>query len=253
MKYMIMDVEKTTYEYYSHWTGVEMSPEKQGTVFNYNPERDIVPRGYAQSSDVYVFCKDNFTVVSYGNRAKEKIEKTKGGIEKSNGVDVLRTLLEKTFLAKAGKNIKYIYRNRLESPLPAVILNAGHCELFLDFFRKNNPNDRDYSWVREYFLELASKNYCHGIILDNKLVSATDAPDMPYMQELVQEIGINTLKEYCGKGYARAACISLINELLPRNICPLWSTGENNIASDRLAKSIGFEKLADVLTINIPE
>jgi predicted GNAT family acetyltransferase len=100
---------------------------------------------------------------------------------------------------------------------------------------------------------MASKNYCHGIIPDNRLVSATDAPDMPYMRESVQEIGITTLKEYRGKGYARAACISLINELLPRNICPLWSTGENNTASDALAKSIGFEKLADVLTINIPE
>jgi predicted GNAT family acetyltransferase len=121
---IVMNIDSITYEYYSHWTGVEMTPEKQGTVFN------------------------------------------------------------------------------------------------------------------------------HGIILGSKLVSATDAPDM---QESVQEIGINTLKDYRGKGYARAACISLINELLSRNICPLWSTGENNIAPDRLAKSIGFEKLAGILTINIPE
>jgi hypothetical protein len=33
----------------------------------------------------------------------------------------------------------------------------------------------------------------------------------------------------------------------------MWSTDEKNIASDRLAKCIGFEKLADVLTINIHE
>jgi predicted GNAT family acetyltransferase len=75
---------------------------------------------------------------------------------------------------------------------------------------------------------------------------------MPYMQEFVQEIGIHTLEEYRGKGYARAVCISLIHELLSKNICPLWSTGKDNIASDRLARSIGFEKLADVLSLTIP-
>jgi predicted GNAT family acetyltransferase len=104
----------------------------------------------------------------------------------------------------------------------------------------------------EYYLDIVSKNYCHGIIVDNKLVSATDSPDMSYMQEFVQEIGINTLEEYRKRGYARTACISLINELLSKNICPLWSTGNGNIASDRLARSVGFEKLADVLSIAIP-
>jgi hypothetical protein len=37
--------------------------------------------------------------------------------------------------------------------LPAVILNASHCALVLDFFRENNPNNQDYSWVEEYFLD----------------------------------------------------------------------------------------------------
>jgi hypothetical protein len=221
-----MNADKITYEYYSHWAGVNMTPEKEGIFINYDPERDIIPKGYSQSMDVYVFANDNLMAVSYGNRAKEKIEKIADKIKENRNIDGLRVLLEKAFAANVGKNIKYIYRNRLESSVPAVILNAAHCDLFLEFFREVNPNNKDYSWVKEYYLEIASKNYCHGIIIDNKLVSATNAPDMPYMQELVQEIGINTLKEYRGKGYARAACISLINELLSNNICPMWSTDE---------------------------
>ncbi|MDR0403307.1 MAG: GNAT family N-acetyltransferase, partial [Treponema sp.] len=115
---------------------------------------------------------------------------------------------------------------------------------------KNNPNCEDYSWVGEYFFELAKKKYCHGVIIDDMLVSATDAPDMPFMSGRVQEIGINTLEEYRRKGYAKTACVSVIKELLSKNICPLWSAGTGNIASDRLAYSIGFGKYADALAIS---
>jgi RimJ/RimL family protein N-acetyltransferase len=258
----IMDtIDEITCEYYSRWTGVKISPQKSGLFLKYNPERDAAPKGYSRSMDVYVFWRppdksgDRLVVISYGNRAKEKIEAIagKGKIEECGNIDSLRLLLKETFLTDVGKNIKYVYKNRVENPLPALVLNAAHYDLFLEFFRANNPDNGDCSWVKDYFLEIASKNYCHGIIVDNKLVSVTDAPDMPYMPDLVQEIGINTLKEYRGRGYARAACVSLTKELLSRNICPVWSTGEKNTASDRLARSVGFEKFADVLTVNIPK
>ena len=129
-------------------------------------------------------------------------------------------------------------------------MGKGHLELFQNFFKKNNPNCHDYSWVEEYFLELVKKKYCHGIIVDGILASATDAPDMPYMDDCVQEIGINTLEEYRRKGYAKLACISMINELIANDICPLWSTGIENEGSNKLAKKIGFEKYCDVLTVN---
>jgi predicted GNAT family acetyltransferase len=89
------------------------------------------------------------------------------------------------------------------------------------------------------------------MIVDNLVVAATDAPFMPYMENEVQEIGINTLNEYRGKGYAKAVCIAAINSLLKQNICPLWSTMAGNIASERLAYSIGFKKYAEILTVSI--
>lgn len=33
--------------------------------------------------------------------------------------------------------------------------------------------------------------------------------------------------------------------IIVKNICPMWSTEKDNITSDKLAKSVGFEKLAD--------
>jgi RimJ/RimL family protein N-acetyltransferase len=247
-----VDIDAMTYKYYSHWAGIEIEPQKKGIFFNHDSERDNIPKGYSNPFNVYIFAADDLTVISYGDKAKIKIENIVDKIKENKNIETLRLLLKETFLADVSTSIKYIYKNKIEGPLNTTILNNNHADLYLDFFKENHPKDNDYSWVEGYFFDISSKNYCHGIITDNKLVSVTDAPDMPFMQESVQEVGINTLKEYRGKGYAKAACISLINELISRNICPLWSTDENNTASDHLAKSIGFKKLADVLSIHIP-
>jgi len=45
------------------------------------------------------------------------------------------------------------------------------------------------------------------------------------------------------------ACISLIDELVSNNICPMWSTNIENNGSNKLAQKIGFEKYCDVLTV----
>jgi hypothetical protein len=42
-----------------------------------------------------------------------------------------------------------------------------------------------------------------------------------------------------------------VNTDITKNIFPLWSTVNGNSASDRLAYSMGFEKLSDVLTIHL--
>jgi hypothetical protein len=249
---MAMTIHEITLAYYSQWTGLDMNNLKSGCSFRYNPERDVIPRGYSRAMDVYIFATENLLVVSYGNKAKETIESSREKIKNVSNIASLKTLLENTFSEKVERSIKYIYTNNTGRPTAeAVVLKNDQYELFLEFFKANNPHGKEYSWVEDYFMELTSKKYCHGILVDGKLVSATDAPDMPYMQGLVQEIGINTLQDYRGRGYARAACVSLITELLSKNICPLWSTGETNAASDALARTIGFKKLADVLTVRI--
>ena len=248
-----MNFEDETYKYYSHWTGLKMDSQKKGWFLNYYPERDIVPKGYSYSMDVYLLAADDLLVISYGNKAKTKIESIIDKINGNKNIDFIYLLFKDVFLTNVNRNIKYIFKNKRGNTEKSTVLNSDHWKLFIEFFKETHPNNKDYSWVKEYFTEIASKKYCHGIILDNKLVSATDTPDMPYMCESVQEIGINTVKEYWGKGYAREACISLIHELLSRNICPLWSTGIDNIASSRLAESVGFEKLADVFSVSIQD
>ena len=84
---------------------------------------------------------------------------------------------------------------------------------------------------------------------DDRLVSCTDVPGMPYMVGDVQEIGINTLHEYRGRGYASAACIKCIQEILNHHKVPLWSTTIGNTASRKLSEKIGFTEFAEVIYI----
>jgi hypothetical protein len=246
----MLDFEKVTKEYYARWLRKDEILYNNKINLIFNPERDNVPKGYSNPMDIFILIVNDTVNISYGNKTKDIIHKINDCLSNNNEIEHIKNILEINFSLKVNHNIKYIYKNEIASESNATVLTERHLELFLNFFKRNNPNCEDYSWVSEYFLELTKKKYCHGVIINDILVSATDAPDMPFMSDCVQEIGINTLKEYRGKGFAKTACISMIKELLSKNICPIWSTGIGNIVSDKLAHSIGFEKYADVLTIN---
>jgi hypothetical protein len=251
----LMDFEKTTYEYYAYWLGVDYNQfYKEGVFFIYNPERDKRPLGYSHTMDIYVFMKNDTIIISYGNRAKEKIDILKNKVNKDINIEALKRLFETTFNKDAVHSIKYVYKNSQKCQNDmiknnAIALNESYYEMYLDYFKATRPDCSDYSWVKEHFSKNISKHSSYGIIIDNKLVSVADLPEMPYMQEKIQEIGIYTREEYYRKGYAKNVCTALINELLSKRICPIWSREINNIASDGLAKNIGFEKLADVLYV----
>lgn len=46
-------------------------------------------------------------------------------------------------------------------------------------------------------------------------------------------------------------CKNGVISIIESGKCPLWSCNINNISSEKLAYSVGFRKLADVLTISI--
>jgi hypothetical protein len=246
----MFDFEKITEEYYAQWLGKDIILSNNKINLIFNPERDNIPKGYSSPMDIFILIRNGTVNISYGNRTKDIIQKIKFDLNDNNEIEYIKNILEINFSLKVNHNIKYIYKNTVADESNAIALTRRHLELFLDFFKKNNPNCEDYSWVSEYFLGLTEKKYSHGIIANDILVSATDAPDMPFMSDYAQEIGINTLEEYRRKGFAKMACISMIKELLSKNICPMWSTGIGNTGSDKLAHSTGFEKYADVLTIN---
>jgi hypothetical protein len=55
------------------------------------------------------------------------------------------------------------------------------------------------------------------------------------------EIGIETIEEYRGKGFAECTCSALIDYCLENDFEPVWSCRLDNVGSYNLAQKLGFE------------
>ena len=51
---------------------------------------------------------------------------------------------------------------------------------------------------------------------------------------------METMPEHRGKGYALAAAVAVIHAALAAGLTPVWSCRQENVASVRLAESLGF-------------
>lgn len=246
--------KEVTKEYYAKWLGTDANNlEKDGMRWIYNSQRNTTPPGYPSSIDVYMFIKCNSIIVSYGDRALPQIPKIKEQLKVGMTAETIGSVCKEIFMSQPKHNIKYVYTGdtKENDKSAARRLTYGDYSLYLDFFKKAYPHCKNTSWVEDYFRDIFEKGYCYGVIINNQLVSATDAPDMPFMSEQIQEIGINTLPSYQGKGYGKMSCLACLNEMKDNNICPIWSTTIDNIASQKLAVSIGFEKLFDNVSLNL--
>ncbi|MDR0287463.1 MAG: GNAT family N-acetyltransferase [Clostridiales bacterium] len=248
-----MTNREITNKYYAKWIGTELDLlEEPGIYWIYNAERNDKPIGYPKVYDVYVFITPQTIIISYGDKAIDKISTIKNKVTLGTTVAELNRIMNEAFSLKPEHKIKYIYSCiKTDDKQFAKRLLISDYKLYLDFFKTTNPNCKDTSWVEDYFVEIVEKGYCHGVIINNLLVSVTDAPDMPFMSNKTQEIGINTLTSFRGKGYGKSACLSCIGEMIRTDICPQWSTVIDNIASQNLAVSIGFEKYFDNLLMSL--
>ncbi len=249
-----MEFLAVTNSYYSKWLGQDeiLNEDFCGIKFIYSEERNVVQYGYGQQFDLYVWCQPHRIIISYGNKVAGKIEIIKDKIQCVKSVDEVKQVLTQIFGISVNHNIKYVYNEKVNNPnLLSRRLEDNDYTYYEDFFKKCNPGCSNITWLREYFDEMLAEHLCNGIFVNDILVSCTDAPGMPYMQSEVQEVGINTLKEYRGNGYAKDVCIKCIDEIIKINKCPMWSTEITNIPSQKLAQAVGFVKLADILSVTL--
>lgn len=61
------------------------------------------------------------------------------------------------------------------------------------------------------------------------------------------EIGIETLEDYQGNGYAFLVCCKMIEYCLENDLEPIWSCNKINVGSQALANKLGFDK-----TVTLP-
>ena len=245
-------ISDTTLAYYSLWIGQEniLLQNKKGIEFLYSEERNKTQQGYGDPFDIYIFKSPERTVISYGSNAKPYITTFAESIKENMTINEICCIAEGIFHVKPVHNIKYVYAKQITLSSDAVTLTATDFDKYKEFFKKCHHVTAG-DWLYDYFIGMAEKRLCCGFYLDNTLVSCTDAPDMPYMNDKIAEIGVNTLPDFYGKGFATECCKKCISNILENDLCPIWSTSSDNLASQALAEKIGFEKVADVITLTL--
>jgi len=67
-----------------------------------------------------------------------------------------------------------------------------------------------------------------------------------YIHEDKFELGIETVEEFRGKGFAEHTCSAIIDYCIENNYEPIWSCRLENIGSYKLAQKIGFIPSAEI-------
>ena len=250
-----MDYLKKTLEYYSEWLDVEPSIFLEKNIeFKKSTKRDIRPKGYGQCFHLYCYISDKNIILSYSKMLENEMEQIKKEILKDDNISArkLKKILNAKLNGTIGHGIKF-YFDAISKDLDtskATQLTGNEYNDFLTFFKTLYSNT-ETDWVKDYYNSMVDRGYCWGIYEDKKLVSVAEVPDIPYMVDIIVEPGIATLENYRKKGYAKIVTGALIKYLIKNNKVPIWSCSDSNKASMALAYSLGFKKLADVLTFTI--
>ncbi len=248
-----MNHQTITNEYYSNWLGDDniLAQSSPGIHFIYSNERNQIPCGYPVPFDLYVLFRNDKTIVSFGDKAKDKMEQLKENTKLPQSPEMLKQILQSLFGTNITHTIKYVFTGIPQKSRTATKLSLSDYPLYLAFFQTMHPGCNNTDWLYDYFYEMTASQLCFGIIRGGALISCTDLPVMPYLPEKVQEIGINTLETYRGKGYAADCSIATAQAIIQTGKSPQWSTESTNTPSRRLALKTGFSEFANVITVTI--
>lgn len=249
----IADCLQITEEYFARWLGAEARELRQPGVRGfYSAERETNQPGYPHPYDGYLLQRGETLLFSYSRQAEEQARRFLREAPANGAPEQIGKMLEETFGVRPSHGLKFVWQEGMAVDIgEARQLSEEDYPAFLEFFRAGHPNCVHTEWLEEYFVEIAGKGFSFAIFREGKIACATDAPVMPYLEGAIQEIGVRTLSEHQRKGYAAQACTAAAAEMLRQGVCPAWSTGADNQASEQLAYRVGFAKFADVWTLRL--
>lgn len=237
--------------YYSYWLGTNVSTfDNAGITLIKSEGRRIRQEGYSANFEVYCLAKYDKLFISYNPDLDTTCNFHNVFAEFDCPEDALNQL-NTMFLGRV-RHRKVFYFHEFPSGidcLDAVMLTKEDYGYYRDFFMTQNPHLSPDGWMEEYFGYLTDHELCFGLFEDDMLVSVTDSPFIPYIPDIITEPGINTLKEYRRKGYAKAVCAAYIKNALERNKVPIWTCRHDNMASVKLAESLGYLEFAELYTV----
>jgi len=247
----MIDYYNITKRYYSNWLGItEKDFNEAEVLFVYSNTRNEVQKGFSNPFDLYIWVQDNKIIVSYGDKAKERITRLES-INMNMNVDEISMHIKDIWGIVSKKMVIYSFDKLEHLDNKSYKLGKEDYKLYEDFFIASNPDCEDISWLKDYFISIVDKGYSFAEIVDGRIVCMNDLPDVPYMENEIMEIGIVTLKEHRKEGLAKKVCKSSASEMIANNICPHWMADIENIGSQKLATSIGFKEIAKVIMVTL--
>jgi GNAT superfamily N-acetyltransferase len=250
----MIDCLQRTKEYYAAWLDIAVDVvDRTGVVLAETEKRKICPRGYPRNFELFSVATAEALLVSFSHdldREAHVHDNFDAITDVTAGIDLLKNLFEERL---CWRRTYYFVESPGDIDTGGVVcLTQEAYPDYLSFFLKQNPDASPEGWLEDYFVGLVDDRRCYGIYRDHALVCATGAPDMPFMSGAVTELGVDTLAEFRGKGYARAVCTRYIDDALSRDEAPLWTCWHGNKASVQLAEQLGFTWFADLYTIEGP-
>jgi hypothetical protein len=242
----VPDYHAVTRKYYAAWLGGSDQDFNGGGHYICSPERDIRQSGYPFPYPLCICKTDRAVIVSYAAAYQPQADRMKESFLTVQDYDPFPLeRLEALFAGRIRRQVCFVYDREIPVPRTDVItLSIEDYQIFLDFtLARGIP---EWDGMREYFEKIAAAGYCIAKMVDGKAVSLSDAADMPYMADMVQEVGINTLPEYRRRGYAREVASACILKILADHKCPQWTAEIINFASHKLAFSLGFKYFGDL-------
>lgn len=246
---------KTTKEYYSKWLDVELSIlDKKGMYLQCSEIRNQIQVGYPRKYELYCLVREGTTIFSYSKEIENEVRILWGNLNASESPICLESF-KGVFKTKVKHDIKYFFHElpNVQETVHAKQLKENDFKEYLRFFISQNPKSNPEGWLMDYYQSLVSKGYCWGVWDDGVIASVTDAPDVPFMEHQIVEIGIQTLEPYRNRGFASITTRAFIRYLNEIKKTPIWSCAIDNSASQRLATHIGFRKFADVYTVSLTD
>lgn len=132
---------------------------------------------------------------------------------------------------------KYIANKKLILPQTCAIMQTD----------KKIYEEMTGSVIPSYFWDTADDFIKNGIgfsLLCNKKLAATAYSAFIHDNKL--ELGIETIPEFRGKGFAQLVCSALIDYCIEKNFEPVWACRLENTGSFRLAEKLGFEVYREI-------
>jgi len=240
------DYQAITRKYYAAWLGSNDSDFGGGVRYICSPERDIPQSGYPRPFPLCICKTDRAVIVSYASACRLQADRMKESFLTVQDFDPFPLeRLEALFNGRIRRHVCFVFDREIPVPRTDVItLSELDYQIFLDFTLARGIPERD--GLRGYFKKIAAAGYCIAKMVDGKAVSLSETAAMPYLADMVQEVGINTLPEYRRRGYAREVASACILKILADRKCPQWMANIINFASHKLAFSLGFKYFGDL-------